>query len=339
MPLVRLASLLVIVLAIAPASLGAQDDPPPVRVGGMAQLQYNTTNAPDLPAGEALLRRIRVTITARPAAWLEAVVTPDLRADRAGLADAFVRARFHDRHRVTLGRAYQPFGRLSRVSSVRMIPPERGVSIRGYSLLETETMIRTLGYAGRETGIIADGTVPLGTGAFRYETGVSQSVIGTGLQRDPRWAGRVGWQAAVPFEVGGSWSVGGGSNALQLPRRSAWAFDAGYGEFARGPLLLVELNGGDVDRELGTTFRGGQFWAAYRGVCVPCGGLDVQPGVRVSHVDTDDHRSGTPGTLVTPVISVHGPSASRIMIGYDVWATGSVSPSPRSLKVMTQVVF
>jgi len=338
-PRIRLVPLLAILLATASGSLHAQDDPPPVEIGGMVQLLYNTTSAPELPTGDVLLRRVRVTISARPAPWLEARVVPDLRADRAGLTDAFIRARVHDRHRITIGRAFQPFGRISRASSARMVPPERTASIRGFSILDAEAALRSLGYAGREIGVIADGTIPLGPGAVRYETGVSQGAVMPGLQGDPRWAGRLGWQAEVPFEVGGSWSVGGGSTVAQLPGRNAWAVDAGYGVYARGPLLLLEVNGGDVDRALGSIFRGGQLWAAYRGVCVPCGGVDLQPGFRMSHLNTDDHRPGTPGTLVTPVISIHGPSASRIMIGYDIWAGGRESPTPRSLKVMTQVVF
>jgi len=338
-PCIRLVPLLAILLATASGSLHGQDDPPPVEVGGMVQLLYNTTNAPELPPGEALLRRIRVTISARPAPWLEARVVPDLRADRAGLTDAYIRARVHDRHRITIGRAFQPFGRISRASSARMIPPERTASIRGFSILDAEAALRTLGYAGREIGVMADGTVPLGPGAVRYESGLSQAGIASGLQSDPRWAGRLGWQAEVPFEAGVSWSAGGGSTVARLPRRNAWAVDAGYGAFTGGPLLLVELSGGDVDPDLGSSFRGGQLWAAYRGVCIPCGGLDIQPGIRVSHLDTNDDGHGVPGMLLTPVLGVHGPSTSRIMIGYDIWSGGGTTPAPRSLKVVTQVVF
>jgi len=154
----------------------------------MVQLLYNTTNALELPTGEALLRRIRVTISARPAPWLEARVVPDLRADRAGLTDAYIRARVHDRHRITIGRAFQPFGRISRASSARMIPPERTASIRGFSILDAEAALRTLGYAGREIGVMVDGTVPLGPGAVRYESGLSQAVIASGVRAIP--AGR-----------------------------------------------------------------------------------------------------------------------------------------------------
>lgn len=323
-----------------------------ITVGGRVQTQFNTSSVDTVPETELLLRRVRLEATVKVNDLISGKVQPEFAGERATVADAFLRLHFASWFQVTAGKAHRPFGILTPLSSVRMLPVERGAVIRGISPLEEHNLTRGLGYSDRDVGLQVAGApegAPLGFSyALGYFDGPLRARTGADEEDPDQFVGRVSVLPLKPLRIGLSASTrefrGSDSAGATLQQRgTAWAVDAEFGAFEPGLHVLGELAWGDYDPFRGTSFFGAQSWLAYRTGRLGRVVAHLEPMLRVSYGNLGANVPATlarrDGTLLTPGLNVYFDRLNRFMLNYDAWLPGPGASRERSFKAMFQLAF
>ena len=360
---VQTVSLLAFAAALVASPVAAQNDTtaaPRIRfnaleltLGGRLQTQFNTTSVDTVPGDELILRRVRLDATVKVSDLVSAKIQPEFAGERVTLADAFVRLHFDPAFEFLAGRAHRPFGIITPLSSVRMLPVERGASVRGISPLDQHNLVRGLGYSDRDVGVQVLGApawAPLGlTYAIGYFDGPLAARSGADAENPDQMAGRLSIRPLAPLRVGLSGSsrefrgIDTVTERTLRGRGTAWAVDAEWGSFAPGLHVIGELSWGDFNPLFGTDFVGAQGWIAYR--TGPLGRLVVhlEPLLRISSGDLDDSVAAgvaaRQGTLFTPGLNLYFDPLNRLMVNWDVWNPGDDAQVEHSFKAMLQFAF
>lgn len=320
-------------------------------LSGRVQTIFNTTDAPGFASTEWALRRVRLEANVRVNPVVSGKIQPEYAGSRVQLRDAFVRLDLHPALHLLAGQANRPFSLVNLTSSTRMAPIERGVRIRGVvGARDHISLLTELGYADRDVGLQAGGTMPGVPGAVTYAAGVFDGPLrdevpsANGVQ----YAARIAAAPAALVRVGAAWSrrqfvEDPGASALVLRGGSAWEVDVELGSPGGGPRLVAEVAAGDTDPFQGARFRAAQGWAAWRTGALGSSISGVEPFVRVSYGDPDaGDRAVLPdvtgGTLVTPGVNVWLGGLNRVAVNWDAWDP-ETGESASSLKVMFQLVF
>lgn len=343
--------LLLVLLLVLPAGAHAQAraiDPEPVgidlSVNGRMQMLFNTSSAPDVPASELFLRKVRVGVEARIGESIELELEPEIERDKVGLGDANARFRLGPALLLTAGRAHRPFGIMEQTSSLRMLPIERGVKIRGVQGRELSSLLTHLGHGGRATGVRLQSSpqgAPLGlhaaAGVFADRTDES------GEPRTPwQYIGRLGVHPASGLVLGAAWSRRDLAPEPEFAPRVGDAFllDLEYHPASLpGARVVAEVATGDYDPAQGRYFSGGQLWAGYA-FRLQGSALALEPLARVSYakisdLETDDSPGGL---LLTPGLNLYLGGLNRVLLNYDFWRAADAGWDS-SLKVQLQVAF
>ncbi|HEX7088889.1 MAG TPA: porin [Longimicrobiales bacterium] len=370
-----LGSLAVMLTTIAPTPAAAQEAPVPLRVrlGGQAQIQFNTTSvheddvAPfldpdeDVPGSTFETRRIRLSVEAAVADWITGRIQPDFALGDLDLADAWLNFAFDERAELRVGQFKKPFSLLFLTSSSLILPIERGLRIRRLPeallaegrvgtildeaavLGEEQQMLDALGYLGREIGAALHGRL----GRFGYEAGVFNGEGEDELDgNDPKSvAGRVEYRLeGRPARVGLAASYretraslfGGPPRGLE---GIVFSVDGEWGDFFRPGLhVLGELVLGEnlVD---GSGLWGAQVWLALfraRG-----GGRveAIEPIARISYGNASD-AEGDDGWLLTPGINVYLFRRNKVSLDWDVYLPGGdPGDAEHALRAQAQLYF
>lgn len=320
-------------------------------LSGRVQTIFNTTDVPRFASTEWVLRRVRLEANVRVNRLVSGKVQPEYAGSRVQLKDAFIRLDLHPALHLLAGQANRPFSLVNLTSSTRMAPIERGVRIRGVTgARDHYALVTELGYADRDVGLQAGGTLPGVPGAVTYAAGVFNGPLrgevpsANGVQ----YVARIAARPAGPVRVGAAWSQrrfveDPGASTLVLRGGSAWEVDVELGSDRGGPRLVAEVAAGDSDPFQGARFRAAQGWAAYRTGALGTSISAVEPFVRVSYGDPDaGDRAVLPdvtgGTLVTPGVNLWLGGRNRVAVNWDAWNPES-GEARSSLKVLFQLVF
>jgi hypothetical protein len=344
-------SLLVVILLSAPAK--AQDNPPTVRVNateitfsGRVQTQLNTSSVDGVAPSEIVLRRIRLGMDVRINEVVSGRIHPELSSGTLSLGDAYGMLTFDPGLQVWVGRFHRPLGLMEEVTSLRIIPIERGVRIRGVPDQELNAILSGLRYSDRDTGVKLQGAptgMPLG---LEYAIAIFAGPLqgSSGDEQTQQFVGRLMASPTSALQVGVGWS----RRDFMGPTPDA-DFEAGdtfmlLGEFggptpAPGLHIVAQAAMGDYEPVAEETFTGAQGWVGYR---LPFGGrvTVIEPLGRVSYASIDrDGEGGTQGgTLITPGLNLYFGGLNRLMFNYDLWRPAD-GPSARSFKAQFQFAF
>jgi hypothetical protein len=353
----RLAVATVGVAAAAGASTGsAQEEAGPrlrttameIEFAGRVQTQFATTSVDSLPTGEIFLRRVRLETRGRVNRLVTVKVQAEFASGSAVVQDATVRFDFHPAFGVLAGRAFRPFGLLQQTSSVRILPIERGLRIRGVDGFDGYELMNRLRYSDRDVGFQVYGEpagAPLG---LTYQAGVFAGPLHrqVGAQDSYQLAARATVAPLDRLRAGAGWSArdfarSAGPERFELRRGNAFEVDLEYGAFAPGLHLIGELTWGDFDPFAGARFRGGQGWLAYRTTHLSEAVTAIEPVLRASRGAIDRGDGSTDprgGTLLTPGINVYFGPLNRIMLNFDHW-TPAGGRAEGSFKAQFQAAF
>ncbi len=349
-----LLGLLTLFARIVPATAQAlPEEPGRLRLGaaelalsGRVQTQFNTTSVDGQPATQWLMRRVRLEARVRVSDLVGGKIQPDFSGERFVLKDAYVQLGFSPTLQVLVGQAHRPFALLTRFSSLRMPPIEKGAEIRGRRAWDEVNLVKDLGYSSRDIGIQLHGasrSAPLG---LEYAAAVLQGPDASRILKGgaPQLVARLAVSPAEWLSVGGSWSRHDFAADATRPEAgtgrpgSAVALDLAIQPVRPGILLLAEVTRGDFDPWTGSTFHGAHAWAAYD--LVSHGAVTmIEPLLRVSRGAIQSVPDASDGTLITPGINVYLGGLNRIMLNYDVWLPAAGDAADRSLKVMVQLSF
>lgn len=332
--------------------LAAQDSQGPklvvnaaeIRIAGRVQTQFNTTTAEGEPTSELFLRRVRLGAEVRINDRVSGEVETDLASNRVLLTDAFVKLTFSPGMQLLAGKAYRPFSLLAQTSSARILPIERGATIRGIDAPDHFELIRGLAYSERDVGIQLLGTPASGPLGLQYAAGVFRGPLqGTVGRRDSyQYAGRLSVAPLPRTRLGAGWSsrhfARDTSAEFELKRGNAWEIDVEYGSFAPGIHLLGEVAFGDFNPFTDTRFFGTQVWLGYR--TQPRGILSaVEPIIRASYGAVDGRHDGRGGALFTPGLNLYFGGWNRFMVNYDWWLSNGGGGTEGSFKAQLQLAF
>lgn len=325
-----------------------------VRVGaaeivlsGRVQAQLATTSVAGEPPARLFLRRVRLEARIRANDLVGGKIQPDFSGEGPLLRDAFVTLDLSPALGVLVGQTHRPFGLLTRYSSLRMPPVEKGAEIPGREALDELNLLREAGFTGRDVGVHLSGAPPGAPLGLAYTLAVTQGPAAE-VVRDRVTLQLVARVAASPWEgvtLGGSWSRrdfaadAAGPDAGRVRAGSAVALDLAVEPPAPGLLLLGEVTWGDRDPWTGSTFRGAQAWIAYDLVPASRAVSMVEPLLRVSRGRVEGGAGHEDGTLVTPGINLYLGGLNRVMLDYDLWVPRGAGSRERSLKAMLQLAF
>jgi hypothetical protein len=303
---------------------------------GMLQTILSSTTADEVATSALDIRRARVGVTGQYGDALSGRVQVELVTGTPALTDAFVDVVPGAHTRIRAGRAYRPFGLLSRTSSAVILPIERGLRIRGVTGREHQNLLTILEHAGRELGLQASTTF---SGAF--SPGVQAGVFfpertdGSRFGTRPDLSVRVSAVPTTGLTVGASGSHRPVESAGEATSARALAVDA---SLDRGPLrVMAELTGGTGAPLWEDDFVAGQLWAGYRLPFDQGGIRGIEPTGRISHAAIEGAEAGT---LLTPGVTFHLGGRDRLMLNYDHWIPGATgAPAHGAAKVMLQLVF
>jgi len=355
--------------------VAAQEPPVPVRVrlGGQAQIQFNTTSVDeeeifpfidpdeDIPASMFETRRIRLSVAFEIADWITGRIQPDLALGDLDLADAWVNLEFDEAVQLRIGQFKKPFSLLFLTSSSLILPIERGVRIRALDLAllrdgvpltvldgtavlgEEQRMLDALGYLGREIGVALHGDV----GRWGYDIGIFNGSGADKLDENDgkSAAGRVEYRfSGVPARLGLAGSYRETRDRLfGGPRRDlagvAVSLDGEWGDFFRPGLhVLGEVVLGEnlVD---GERLWGAQVWLALfralRGRRVE----GIEPVFRLSYGNPSSARDDE-GWLITPGVNVYLFRRNRLSLNWDAYVPGARgADAEHALRAQAQVYF
>jgi hypothetical protein len=303
---------------------------------GMLQTILSTTTADDVATSALEIRRARVGVTGAYGDALSGRVQVDLVTGTPTLTDAFVDVVPLPNTRIRAGRAYRPFGLLSRTSSAVILPIERGLRIRGVTGREHQNLLTILEHAGREVGVQASTTIPrvLSPGV---QAGIffPERADGGRFSTRPDLSARASIAPAAGLSVGASASLRPVELADETASGRALALDA---SLDRGPLrVMAELTGGRGAPLWEDDYLAGQVWAGYRLPFDQVGIRQIEPTARVSHAAIEGAAAGT---LLTPGVTFHLGGRDRVMVNYDHWRPREAgAASNGAAKVMLQLVF
>lgn len=351
---VSLAALLLLLASAAPAAgqgFALSSDSMRLTLSGRLQTIFNTTDVDGFASTDGELRRVRLEANVRVNPVVSGKIQPEYAGPRVQLKDAYVRLDLHPALHILAGQANRPFSLVNLTSSTRILPIERGVRIRGVAgARDHHSLLTELGYADRDVGLQAAGTLRGLPGGVSYAAGVFDGPLrgevpsANGVQ----YVARIAARPAPLVRVGAAWShrrfvEDPGANPLVLRGGSAWEADVEVGSDRGGPRLLAEVAVGDTDPFQDARFRAAQGWAAYRTGALGTSISAVEPFVRVSYGDPDaDDRAVLPdvtgGTLVTPGVNLWLGGLNRVAVNWDAW-NPETGPSASSVKVMFQLVF
>jgi hypothetical protein len=316
---------------------------------GRVQAQYNTSSVDGVDATEMLLRRVRFGVNVRLNDVVSGRIQPEFASvGGVALGDAYMQVGVSPAFQVWAGRAHRPFGVMEQMSSLVMVPIERGVRIRGVTDFDMSNLVSGLRYGDRDTGLQIRGApagAPLG---LAYALGVFGGPLqgASGGETTQQYVARLMVSPLPATRVGFAWSrrdfarppVPG---SVQLTPGSALLMDVEYGSVVPAPhsvYFVAQGTTGDFDPVAGVDFLGAQAWLAYRLPLTPTVPI-VEPLLRVSHGSVDTAQVGPRGgTLVTPGVNFWLGGQNRILLNYDVWSP-KAGTSENSLKLQFQMAF
>ncbi|CAN5655426.1 hypothetical protein BH23GEM6_BH23GEM6_12170 [soil metagenome] len=321
-----------------------------IEIAGRVQTQINTTSAESEPAMEMLLRRVRLEARVRVNELVSGRVQPDFAGDRVSLKDAYLRLDFAPQLQMIAGKAHRPFSLIEQVSSVRVLPVERGVRLRGVSAQDQYAIVSGLAYSDRDVGVQLLGSfadLPFRPG---YQAGFFAGPLQrqVGNENSYQLAARATIQPVERLRLGAAVSrrdfarpAPDRPSGWHLDQGSAYSLDLQYGSFAPGLHLIGEIAFGDFDPFAGDSFQGAQGWLAYR--TAPQGRVSaIEPIFRASYgsVHRGDPLVPDPGgLLLTPGINLYLGGLNRVMLNYDLWDPLETGRREGGWKMQFQLVF
>jgi hypothetical protein len=361
-----------ILLAAFPAGALGQggDARPRVQLGGVGQVQFNTSSIRPGDLGDDAahvarstfeLRRVRTTVDMELDGWITGRLQPDFGLGRVRLADAWVNLAFAPGAQLRVGQFKKPFSRVDLTSPATSPIIERGLVIRGLdaALLEAAErgllpapgvlgttvimgehyqILTGLLYSGRDIGAAFHGRLGVlgfGVGIFNGEGADRRDV-----NDRQSVAGRVtlGPWRTVPVSLGGGASyreTAGNTHGLALEA------DAELGSAqASGLRLLLEVAVGENLALADENFIGAYGLVRYRIERQGPRLRAVEPAVRVSYGDPARGRDGDEGWLVTPGLSLVLPAGTRLSLNWDAYLPGAETLSRASAwRAQAQVAF
>ncbi|MGH7475086.1 MAG: porin [Longimicrobiales bacterium] len=310
-----------------------------VKVGGYAQVQFNTTSveADGVAGSQFEIRRARPTVEVAIDEWITAKLQLDLAGGGASLTDGYIDLSLGESFNLLAGQAKKPFSLILLTSSSQLPVIEREARIRGAvaELGDEFAILDDQQYAVRDVGVQVHGR----HGRFGWAAGVFN---GEGLNRPEvnsrkSFAGR----ATVvplrerPLQIGTGFSYretaeqeAGGLAA----DRSGTAFevDAEWGAFRRpGIHALLEVSLGDNLLEPGAEFLGAhaivaRFWpraGRIEGLEL-AGRASFGDPVTEERAATVDDPLGASVWLFTPGVNAYFTGRNRAMLNWDVRVPG-----------------
>jgi len=316
---------------------------------GRVQAQFNTSSVDGLDATEMLLRRVRFGANVRLNDVVSGRIHPEfVSGGVVALGDAYMQVVVSPAFQLWAGRAHRPFGVMEQMSSLQIVPIERGVRIRGVTDFDMSNLVSGLRYGDRDNGLQLRGAptgAPLG---LAYALGVFGGPLqgASGGETTQQYVARLTVNPFHATRVGVAWSrrdfarppVPG---SVQLTPGTALLMDLEHGSGVPAPhsfYFVAQGTTGDFDPVAGVDFMGAQAWLSYRlpfTASVPI----VEPLLRVSHGSVDTAQVGPRGgTLVTPGVNFWLGGQNRILLNYDLW-NPEAGTSENSLKVQFQMAF
>ena len=370
-----LGSLAVALTICTPVAAAAQDPPVPVRVrlGGQAQIQFNTTSVDeedvfplidpdeDIATSTFETRRIRLSVEVEIADWITGRIQPDFALGDLELADAWLNLEFDEAAQLRIGQFKKPFSLLFLTSSSLILPIERGVRIRGLDLAlvregvpltvldgtavlgEEQKMLDALGYIGREIGAALHGE----SGRWGYALGIFNGSGADELDENDgkSAAGRVEYRFdRVPARLGLAGSYRATRDRLfGGPRRDldgvAVSLDGEWGDFFRPGLHVlgeVVLGENPVD---GERLWGAQVWLALFHALAGRRVEGIEPVFRVSYGNPSGARDGD-GWLITPGVNLYLFRRNKLSLNWDAYVPrANIADTEHALRAQAQIYF
>jgi len=353
-----IAVIMMIMMAAGAAPVAAQEgqttrirvNAAEIEIAGRVQTQINTTSADSEPALEMLLRRVRLEARVRVNDLVSGRVQPDFAGDRVSMKDAYMRLDFAPQLQLLAGKAHRPFSLIEQVSSVRILPIERGLRLRGVAGQDEYAIVSGLGYSDRDVGVQLLGSfagLPLRPS---YQAGLFAGPLQrqVGNETSYQLAARGTVQPLERLRLGAAVSrrdfarpAPQSTSGWELDQGTAYSLDLQYGSFAPGLHLIGEVAFGDYDPFAGDSFQGAQGWLAYR-----TGSLGrvsaLEPLLRASYASVERGDPLAPnrgGLLLTPGVNVYLGGLNRVMLNYDLWEPTSTGGREGGMKMQFQLVF
>lgn len=316
-----------------------------IQFNGRVQTQFNTSTVDDVPESELVLRRVRLEVTVRANPFVSGKLSSDFAGDRVSVKDAYLKLELDPAFQLLMGKAYRPFSLIEQTSSTRILPIERGLSIRGLDAEDEFEIVHDLGYSDRDIGVQLLGApagAPLGLG---YAAGIFAGPLAgrTGNDQTYQYVARATVRPIAGLVVGGAWnnrafadSVAGG---FAIERGNAFEVDAELGTYAPGLHLLGELAFGDYDPFADSDFMGASGWLGYRSGPLGPALAGIEPLLRASYSTIDGPAEERGGTLLTPGVNFYLGGLNRVMANYDIWMPTGDGRTERSFKAQFQLAF
>lgn len=332
--------------------LAAQETAPILRanaveivLSGRVQAQLNTSSVDDVAPTEMILRRVRFGVDVQINDFVSGRVHPELSSGTLSLGDAYGALTFGPALQVQVGRFHRPFGLIEETSSLRTLPIERGVRIRGVANQELSSILSGLGYSDRDIGIRLQGSPDAAPAGLGYAVALLAGPLqgNSGDEYTQQIVARLSAEPVEDLLLAAGWSRRDFPDVLagELVAGDAFLLYLELGGPTPAPGLHVVAEGaiGDYEPVAGDDFSGVQGWAGYR---LPVGGRVtlVEPLLRVSHASIDREVGVGPegGTLITPGLNIYLGGLNRLMFNFDIWR-GSDGPDATSFKSQFQMTF
>lgn len=349
-------ALLFLYIAGVPATAHAQEkgatritvDAAEIAIAGRVQAQLNTSDANGVQAAEMILRRVRLGADVRVNDLVSGRVHVDFAGNEVSIADAYMQLNLHPAAQLLAGRAYRQFGIMEQTSSLRVVPIERGLAVRGIEDYDLSAILSGLRYGGRDVGLQLRGSLPESSLGIGYSLGLFAGPVAgdAGEEQTQQFVARLMANPLPGTRVGVAWSSRDfvrepAAETFETEAGQAFAVDVEYGgpTPTAGAHLVAEFATGDFDPFVGEDFIGAQLWAGY---LFPVGERVtlVEPLLRLSHASIDrvDPTAPDGGMLITPGVNVYLGGLNRLMLNYDIWraATGVDGASG---KIQLQMAF
>ena len=333
-------------------TIATPDSSARITFGGRVQTIFNTTSVDDLPVAQTELRRVRLGADFQLGELVHGRIQPEVAGSRVTLKDADVRLNFDPALQLWAGQAHRPFGVISPSSTVRILPIEKGLRIRGVQdAFDEHNLLLNLGYSDRDVGLQLRGEpsdAPLG---LSYAAGFFNGPAVTRAPEENTWqaVARVAARPVSGVRVGASWSridhvrEETETDPLQTREGQAWAADVELGSDRGGLHVIGEAAYGDFDPFADAKFFGAQGWVGYRTGRFSNRISAVEPVLRVSYGDPDtdddaDIGDAHGGTLVTPGVNLWLGGLNRFALNWELWSPED-GERVHSVKALFQLAF